>query len=75
MSQAAPPPDGHDPERPRVGANPRRGRAVVIGTIVGVIVAIFAVLLLVTQCGSSADDVSQAPVVPSAAVAGLAPAG
>ncbi|MGY1802413.1 hypothetical protein ACI78T_03930 [Blastococcus sp. SYSU D00922] len=75
MSQAAPPPDGDDTQRPRVGANPRRGRAVVIGTIVGVIVAIFAVLLLVTQCGSSADDVSQAPVGTSADVAGPVPAG
>jgi hypothetical protein len=29
------------------------------GVVLGVILGIFAVLLLVTQCGSSADDVSQ----------------
>ena len=57
------------------GVNPRRGRAVVIGTVVGVIVAIFAVLLLVTQCGSSADDVSQALVGVSAGPVGLLPTG
>jgi len=31
----------------------------VLGLIAAVIVGIFAVLLLITQCGSNADDVSQ----------------
>jgi hypothetical protein len=37
----------------------RRARVLVPGVILAVILGIFAVLLLVTRCGSNADDVSQ----------------
>ena len=71
MSHPAPEPENRSAGRP--GVNPRRGRAVVIGTIVGVILAIFAVLLLVTQCGSSSDDVegSAASAADPVALVGL----
>ncbi len=54
-----------DPEQPGHSGRPsseagrRRGRMLIPGVVLGVILGIFAVLLLVTQCGSSADDVSQ----------------
>lgn len=54
-----------DPDRPtgsEAQSTPggrRLARVLIPGTIVGVILGIFAVLLVITQCGSSADDVSQ----------------
>jgi hypothetical protein len=54
-----------DPDQPRptepqsTQAGRRRGRVLVPGVILAVILGIFVVLLLVTRCGSSADDVSQ----------------
>ena len=62
MSQAAPSSDPGDPRRSGqrpTEAGRRRSRALVLGLIAAVIVGIFAVLLLITQCGSNADDVSQ----------------
>lgn len=79
MSEPQPPPD---PDQPRhtgpqsTAAGRRRGRVLVPGVILGVILGIFVVLLLVTRCGSSADDVSQGSRpggVPVPAV-GLSPA-
>jgi hypothetical protein len=54
--------DTHRPDRTRpqsTEAGRRRGRVLIPGVILGVILAIFAVLLLITRCGSAADDVGQ----------------
>jgi hypothetical protein len=55
MAQAAPTPE---PEDPRRGMNPRpkRGRALFLGTFAGLIVMVFAIILLVSQCGTDDDD-------------------
>ncbi|MGX5655340.1 hypothetical protein ACWKWC_11265 [Geodermatophilus nigrescens] len=47
-----------DPEDPRRGMNPRpkRGRALFLGTFLGLIVMVFAIILLVSQCGTDDDD-------------------
>ena len=75
MSQAARPPEPDDSDRSggRSGMNPRRGRAAILGTVVVVILGIFAVLLLVTRCGDSADDVSGSGVSGPAEVVLLVP--
>ncbi|MGY1653886.1 hypothetical protein [Geodermatophilus sp. SYSU D01119] len=55
MSQPASAPDPQDPRR---GMNPRpkRGRAMFLGTFLGLIVLVFAIILLVSQCGTGDDD-------------------
>ena len=47
-----------DPQDPRRGMHPRpqRGRAVLLGTFAGLIVLVFAIILLVSQCGTGDDD-------------------
>ncbi|MGY1730338.1 hypothetical protein ACI798_02365 [Geodermatophilus sp. SYSU D01045] len=55
MSQAARPPDPDDPRR-GMQPRPKRGRAVLLGTFLGLIVLVFAFILLVSQCGTGDDD-------------------
>jgi hypothetical protein len=59
MSESAPSSGPEESGRRPTEAGPRRSRALVLGLILAVIVGIFVVMLLVTQCGSSADDVGQ----------------
>jgi hypothetical protein len=40
-------------------ASRRRGKVLVPGVVLGVILGIFTVILLVTQCGGSSHDVGQ----------------
>ncbi len=78
MSQAAPTPD---PDRPdRLGqhsteAGRRRGKVLIPGVILAVMLGIVAVLLLITRCGSSVDDVSQGNDSRSTAVTAVVEAG
>ncbi len=49
-----------EPDKPTgrpTDAGRRRGRVLVPGVIVGVILFVFAFMLLVTRCGSSQDEV------------------
>ncbi|SNS41789.1 hypothetical protein SAMN04488107_2469 [Geodermatophilus saharensis] len=55
MSQAARPPDPQDPRR-GMQPRPKRGRAVLLGTFLGLIVLVFAFILLVSQCSADEDD-------------------
>ena len=55
MSQAARPPDPDDPRR-GMRVRPQRGRAMFLGTFVGLIVLVFAIILLVSQCANSDGD-------------------
>ena len=55
MSQAARPPEPDDPRR-GMRMRPKRGRAVLLGTFFGLIVMVFAIILLVSQCGTGDDD-------------------
>ena len=55
MSQAARPPEPDDPRR-GMRPRPKRGRAVLLGTFFGLIVMVFAIILLVSQCGTGDDD-------------------
>jgi hypothetical protein len=57
MSEAARPSDPDPSDRDRAAAR-RRMRAGIFGSIIAAILGIFAVLLLITQCGDSQDDVS-----------------
>jgi hypothetical protein len=62
MSEAAPTSDPHQPGRTgrqSTDGGRRRGRLLIPGVVLAVILGIFAVLLLVTRCGSGADEVSQ----------------
>ena len=52
MSQAARPPDPDDPRR-GMRVRPKRGRALFFGTFAGLIVLVFAIILLVSQCANS----------------------
>src|ERR671916_164168 len=52
VSQAARPPDPDDPRR-GMRVRPQRGRALFLGTFVGLIVLVFAIILLVSQCANS----------------------
>ncbi|MGY1668722.1 hypothetical protein ACI79O_22830 [Geodermatophilus sp. SYSU D00696] len=56
MSQAARPPDPQEPRRGMPPPRPRRGRAVFFGTFLALLVAVFAFILLVSQCGTGDDD-------------------
>ena len=55
MSQAARPPDPDDPRR-GMRVRPQRGRALFLGTFVGLIVLVFAIILLVSQCANGDGD-------------------
>jgi hypothetical protein len=55
VSQAARPPDPDDPRR-GMRVRPQRGRALFLGTFVGLIVLVFAIILLVSQCAPEDDD-------------------
>ena len=55
MSQAARTPEPEDPRR-GMRPRPKRGRAVLLGTFAGLIVMVFAIMLLVSQCGTGDDD-------------------
>ena len=55
MSQAARPPDPDDPQR-GMRVRPQRGRALFFGTFAGLIVLVFAIILLVSQCANSDGD-------------------
>ncbi|GAB3197928.1 hypothetical protein GCM10027261_24200 [Geodermatophilus arenarius] len=55
MSQAARPPDPDDARR-GMQPRPKRGRAMFFGTFLGLIVLVFAFILLVSQCGTGDDD-------------------
>jgi hypothetical protein len=46
---------GKPSDEPALG--PKRGRLVIGGTVVAVIVLVFAFMLLVSQCGDEAGDV------------------
>ena len=78
MSQAARPPDPDDPRR-GMRVRPKRGRAMFLGTFVGLIVLVFAIILLVSQCGTDDedevydDDVQGAALVVDAALPALLP--
>jgi hypothetical protein len=55
MSQAARQPDPEDPRR-GMRTRPQRGRVLFFGTFVGLIVLVFAIILLVSQCANSDGD-------------------
>jgi hypothetical protein len=55
MSEAARPPDPDDPRR-GMRMRPQRGRAVLLGTFAGLVVLVFAIILLVSQCAPEDDD-------------------
>ena len=55
MARTPSTPDPQDPRR-GVRSRPRRGRAVLLGTFAGLIVMVFAIILLVSQCGTGDDD-------------------
>ncbi|SFT95094.1 hypothetical protein SAMN05660657_04157 [Geodermatophilus amargosae] len=55
MSEAARPPDPDDARR-GMQMRPERGRAVLLGTFAGLIVLVFAIILLVSQCAPEDDD-------------------
>jgi hypothetical protein len=55
MAEARRPPDPQDPRR-GMQPRPKRGRAVLLGTFAGLIVLVFAIILLVSQCGTGDDD-------------------
>ena len=55
MSQAARPPDPDDPRR-GMRVRPQRGRALFLGTFVGLLVLVFAIILLVSQCAPEDDE-------------------
>ena len=78
MSQAARPPEPDDPRR-GMHPRPKRGRAVLLGTFLGLIVMVFAIILLVSQCGTDDedevydDDIQGAALVVDAALPALLP--
>jgi hypothetical protein len=59
---------------------PKRGRAVLLGTFFGLIVMVFAIILLVSQCGTGdddevyEDDIEGSALVVDAPLPALAPA-
>jgi hypothetical protein len=53
---------------------PKRGRAVLGGTFVGLIVLVFAIILLVSQCGQGEDRAQGAEPRPAAVVVDAAAA-
>ncbi len=55
MAETPRPPDPQDPRR-GMRPRPKRGRAVLLGTFAGLIVMVFAIILLVSQCGTGDDD-------------------
>ncbi len=70
MSQAARPPDPQDPRR-GMQPRPQRGRAVLLGTFLGLIALVFAFILLVSQCsadGGEGSDDNAGSTGPAAAV-------
>jgi hypothetical protein len=70
MSEAARRPDPEDPRR-GMRMRPKRGRAMFAGTFVGLIVLVFAFILLVSQCspdGGEGSDDNAGGVRPAAAV-------
>jgi hypothetical protein len=79
MSQAARPPEPDDPRR-GMHPRPKRGRAVLLGTFFGLIVMVFAIILLVSQCGTGdddevyEDDIEGSALVVDAPLPALAPA-
>jgi len=54
VSQAPRPPDPDD-QRRGMSPRPQRGRVLLLGTFVGLIVGIFAIILLVSQCAPGDD--------------------
>ncbi len=79
MSQAARPPEPDDPRR-GMHPRPKRGRAALLGTFFGLIVMVFAIILLVSQCGTGdddevyEDDIEGSALVVDAPLPALAPA-
>jgi hypothetical protein len=79
MSQAARPSEPDDPRR-GMRPRPKRGRAVLLGTFFGLIVMVFAIILLVSQCGTGdddevyEDDIEGSALVVDAPLPALAPA-
>ncbi|MGR7026429.1 hypothetical protein [Geodermatophilus sp. URMC 62] len=55
MSEADRTPDPSDPRR-GMTPKPKRGRALFLGTFLGLIVLVFLFITLVAQCGTSDDD-------------------
>lgn len=55
MSEAARPPDPDDPRR-GMHPRPKRGRALLLGTFLGLVVFVFLFITLVSQCGTDDDD-------------------
>ena len=78
MAQPAPTPGPEDPRR-GMTPRPKRGRALFLGTFLGLIVMVFAIILLVSQCGTDDedevydDDVQGAALVVDAALPALLP--
>lgn len=60
MSSAEQTPEGRDPDRPSQGVTQsgrRRGRLLIPGVIIAVVVIVFAFMLLVSQCGGDSGSV------------------
>ncbi|MEX5718285.1 hypothetical protein [Geodermatophilus maliterrae] len=54
MSQADRTPDPDDPRR-GMHPRPKRGRALLLGTFLGLVVLVFLFMTLVSQCGTGGD--------------------
>ncbi len=55
MAEARRPPDPQDPRR-GMTPRPKRGRALMLGIFLGLIVFVFLFITLVSQCGTGDDD-------------------
>ncbi len=79
MSEADRTPDPNDPRR-GLTPRPKRGRALLLGTFLGLIVLVFLFMTLVSQCGTGdddevyEDDIEGSALVVDAPLPALAPA-
>ncbi len=73
MPSSDPHEDRSGPERP--AARGRRGRAVVVGTLLAGLAVVLGVLLLVPRCGAAVQDTGSAVGSPPAAAVSVPGAG